>query len=685
MTSQTDETRGGGALFRVLQIEDDKQYAYLVREHLHLTRPNTFAVERTDRLADGLDQLGRGAFDLVLLDLDLPDSKGLDSLRGLVAVFPGVPVVVLTGHDDEDNAIEALREGAQDYLVKTRTEPGKVGRALLYAIQRHLARDATASLAREVQDGQARFLDLLEESEDGIVILDGGSQAVFVSGAAERIFGRPRSELLGAELGFLVPDGDQGEVDIVRPGSPSITANIRVTGTRWRGDAAQMVWLRDVSEHREVETIRARLQEEEAYSTQLEAVGQERSVKLQSVSERLTPPLTLLRNAVDLLDAGRLGKTTPQQRQIVDLMSRNLTRLEQYTADALKLSRLESGDHPLPVQELVLEWALRPVLALLTQRAEQAEMMLQLGDPGDLRVVACPDALTDVVSALVDHAIQRNEPGTNIALNYERSDSRSVAILVTDDGPGWEADELERLFEIPAASDPDPGHGLALAVCHSLVEKMGGSLDAHGYSTGGTTFRVSLPITPPTPVFGRVARSLGYVTDEDISQVCGVPVGRSKQRKRIGDLLVDHGMLNEEQRESTLAELSRRLSSPHRHIRGATLRDGLLGRRLLARGHVSQRQLDEALREQENRRTQGERHLLGRVLVESETIDLAQLEDALTSQGIQVMRCESCERRFNLLVSPGRTTAVCIRCGSATAPASDTQILDVDGEILPAP
>ena len=674
-----------GPQFRVLQIEDDKQYAYLVREHLHLARPDTFTLERTARLAEGLDHLGRGGFDLVLLDLDLPDSKGLDSLFTVVEVFPEVPVVVLTGHDDEAMAVEALQGGAQDYLVKSRAEPGTVGRALLHAAQRHRARGARTALAQQVKEGHTRFLDLLEQSEDGIVILDPHLEAVFVNAAAERAFARPRVALLGEELGFLVPDGDRGEVDIVRPGKSSITADIRVTGTRWAGEAARMVWLRDVSEHRQMETMRARLEDEEAYSSQLKQVGQHRSNVLQAISERLAPPLTLLRNAVDLFDKQRLGQTTPQQRQIVKLMTRNLDRLENFASDALKLSRLEGGELPLAVREVVLEWSLRPVLALLSERAEQAKQNLRIGDPGDLRAFACPDALTDVVSALVDYGIQRNPAGTTLTVNFEAADARSVAILVTDDGPGHSTADLEHIFELPSSTSIDPDDGLVLAVSHSLVEKMGGSLEVHGFSAGGTLFRVVLPITSPTPVFGRVARSLGYVSEEDIARVCQGPRDRADQGKRIGDLLVDHGMLDENQRQATLDELSRRLSSPHRHVRGATLRDGLLGRRLVARGHITQRQLDGALREQENRRSHGDRHLLGRVLVESEMIEIGQLEDALNSQGIRVMKCPACERRFNLLTDQDETTAVCIRCGGATISAGADQILDVDGEILPAP
>ena len=98
-----------------------------------------FAIEWVSRLADGLERLGRGGIDLVLLDLGLPDSQGLDTFIKAHAQAPQVPFVVLTGLADETLALTAVRQGAQDYLFKEATDPQLLLRAIRYATERKQA------------------------------------------------------------------------------------------------------------------------------------------------------------------------------------------------------------------------------------------------------------------------------------------------------------------------------------------------------------------------------------------------------------------------------------------------------------------------------------------------------------------------------------------------------------------
>lgn len=119
-------------------IEDDPDDALLVREMLAEARQGRFDVEHSDRLSAALGLLADGGFDVILMDLSLPDSQGLNTLFGVRARAPYVPVVVLSGLDDEAKATEAVRHGAQDYLFRGR---GQVNSSLLerfirYAIER---------------------------------------------------------------------------------------------------------------------------------------------------------------------------------------------------------------------------------------------------------------------------------------------------------------------------------------------------------------------------------------------------------------------------------------------------------------------------------------------------------------------------------------------------------------------
>lgn len=122
---------------RVLLVEDNPADIYLVRRILAETPDFPASIEAVNRLSSALDRLHEGGIDLVLLDLSLPDSNGLETFRQLSMRMPLVPVVVLSGYDDERTALEAVRVGAQDYLVKGKFNSALLGRTLRYAIERN--------------------------------------------------------------------------------------------------------------------------------------------------------------------------------------------------------------------------------------------------------------------------------------------------------------------------------------------------------------------------------------------------------------------------------------------------------------------------------------------------------------------------------------------------------------------
>jgi DNA-binding response OmpR family regulator len=130
----------------VLVIEDDDNDALLVQRALDASR-RPFTPERATSLSAALDRLARGGVDVVLLDLALPDAQAFDGVHRISAAYPFVPVVVLTGLEDEDVGLKAVQVGAQDYLVKGNLDPRLLDRSLRYAMERKRAEQALARLA----------------------------------------------------------------------------------------------------------------------------------------------------------------------------------------------------------------------------------------------------------------------------------------------------------------------------------------------------------------------------------------------------------------------------------------------------------------------------------------------------------------------------------------------------------
>src|ERR1700733_15129417 len=125
-----------GEVLKVLLVEDNPVSAQLSKAMLAHTDTSAFDVRTAGSLMDALDLLGNGGFDVILLDLNLPDSDGLGTLTTIRVHAPQVPVLVLTGSDNDTLANSALQHGAQDYIVKGQFNANSLARALRYAVTR---------------------------------------------------------------------------------------------------------------------------------------------------------------------------------------------------------------------------------------------------------------------------------------------------------------------------------------------------------------------------------------------------------------------------------------------------------------------------------------------------------------------------------------------------------------------
>lgn len=141
------------AQIRILLIEDNDTDVTLLREafaDLAAFRPELVAVPR---LAEGLELLTRLTFDVVLLDLGLPDSQGIETFAKLHKQAPHIPILVLTALNDESAGEQAVRQGAQDYLIKNQMQPALLARSVRYAVERQRTKT-------ELYDSQQRLRDL---------------------------------------------------------------------------------------------------------------------------------------------------------------------------------------------------------------------------------------------------------------------------------------------------------------------------------------------------------------------------------------------------------------------------------------------------------------------------------------------------------------------------------------------
>jgi len=192
-------------VIRVLQIEDDTVDRKLVERILtRCPQGADFSVESVGQLSEAIECLSSRFYDLALVDLGLPDSKGIDIIQKVRRVSPNMPIVVLTGLDDEATGLSAIQNGATDYLIKGPALNDSLIRAVLYALERKKSEKA-------LQESEAKFRTIFENAGGAIFIADiETGEIVDCNSKAEELVGRRRREIIGMHQLKLHPD-DKGE------------------------------------------------------------------------------------------------------------------------------------------------------------------------------------------------------------------------------------------------------------------------------------------------------------------------------------------------------------------------------------------------------------------------------------------------------------------------------------------
>ena len=192
-------------IIRVLLIEDSPSYAEVIRIMLDKIQDTRFELLDAKRLSDGLHYLGENGADIILLDLKLPDSEGIETFNKVYNKAQGLPIIVLTVTDNDELALEAVQKGAQDYLVKEQVDKKSLIHAIRYAIERKHVEETL----RETN----LFLQNILESSDAISILytDCDGTILYWNKGAENIFGYTAEEVIGHHKADLLYPQDEVE------------------------------------------------------------------------------------------------------------------------------------------------------------------------------------------------------------------------------------------------------------------------------------------------------------------------------------------------------------------------------------------------------------------------------------------------------------------------------------------
>jgi two-component system cell cycle sensor histidine kinase/response regulator CckA len=512
--------RETGTRLSVLLVEDNPADARLVSELLKEAAPQSLSVAHAARLTDALRRVQAEDFSAILLDLSLPDSEGLDTFARATDAAPHTPVIVLTGLDDAEIAAAAMRDGAQDYLVKGSVDGDGLYRSIRYAVERH-------AISAALRTSESLFRQLADNIKEAFIVIDlPGCGASFLSRMWEEIWGRSLQEAQhDPHLWFdaIHPDDRPAvatSLEAVARGQAAVDLFrvVRPDGTfRWvrartspvfdaEGVASRVVGLaEDVTEVRRTEEQLRQAQKTEAIARLAAGIAHDFNNLLTAMlgyadlalgdaggNERLTADIRHIRDAA----TSAAGLT----QQLLAFSRRQI--LQPRTLDLnVVLRRVESLLMRIIGEDITLRLSLTSLPAIVTVDPGQIEQVVM-----NLAVNA-RDAMPDggrltIETAFVelDEQYLAQHPGAAVG--------QHVLLAVSDSGTGMDDATQKRLFEpFFTTKDAGKGTGLGLATVYGIVKQSGGSIWVYSELGKGSTFKIYLPATAAESISAPPARA----------------------------------------------------------------------------------------------------------------------------------------------------------------------------------
>lgn len=257
------------ANLNILLFEDNEADANLVREYLDISELK-HDITAVKRLSEGETVLVAHNFDLILLDLSLPDSKGLDTLKAIQQYCTNEVIIVLTGAQDEQLSLEALQAGAQDYLFKDTLNAEVLRRSIRYSLERSNMLRKAEAYADEIRHSETLLRHIFDANTDAMLILTPEYEIKFLNPAAGQLLEADAESLVGEIFPFELKGGQETELEIPGPDDSTCLLELTAVNLIWEGARALLVILRDVTQRRQAQLALKR--EKERLSVTLDSI-----------------------------------------------------------------------------------------------------------------------------------------------------------------------------------------------------------------------------------------------------------------------------------------------------------------------------------------------------------------------------------------------------------------------------
>ena len=481
---------------KILLVEDDELDQKTVRRHLAKADQFgcIFECELAGDLSSAVNKITSSSFQIILLDLNLPDSNGLATFNKIKSLTHAA-IIILTGQHDQKISFEALKDGAQDFLIKGGFDQDVLHRSIRYSLQR-------AQINEELKAAKEHAEQIIIFAQEAFVAVDEHGRIIEWNPEAEKTFGWSRNEILGRKLvETIVPVafreeyskeharfmatgenhfmGKHIELSALHKNGTEFSVELTLNSLKKiDGELTFNAFIQDITERKKIEHIKNEF--------------------ISMASHELRTPMAIIQAGVANLTCDILGDLNDQQKKITTIIENNAKRLNKIINNLLDISRLESGQMRTKFEKLPLQKLMGEVAAGLEKLAAEKKLTFNflIDQNVPQEIFADEELLIQIINNLTSNSLRYASTKIEIKVSTVPS---GVIFSVGNDGTYLAPEDIAKLFQKfsqvkrPQGGTGYKGTGLGLAICKEIIAKHGGKIWVESVENEMTCFKFIIP------------------------------------------------------------------------------------------------------------------------------------------------------------------------------------------------
>ncbi len=506
---------------KILIVEDEKPVIVFLNEMLSRSKRCTYTIESAGTLASTLAKLEVDDYDIILLDLNLPDSTYPDTLNTIIQKRPAIPIIVITGAYNYDIASQAISYGAQDYLIKGEFDGNVLEKSIDFAIERKITEIS-------IVNNEKQFRMMIENGSDIITMTDPDGIILYESPSVKKQLGYEPIDLIGESIfNFLHPDDKHILIDdykgLINNLYSSLVKEYRFktcTGS-WRilesnfnpkynnngRISYAIINSRDITRRKETE------QELKKHRDNLEEIVKERTFELMcakeisetanraksefiaNMSHELRTPLNSIIGFSKLM---KMGYNSETYDEYLDNIISSGSRLLELINNILDLVKIDAGRIKFEKKPARLDTIINSCINTIKEKpANRNKKFEYISSKIDPIVLGDENRLGQMFLQLLLNAAKFTDDNGAIKIDNHQK-NKFIEINVTDNGTGIKKELVKHIFDEfhigeKGLTREKQGAGIGLAIVKKIIEAHNGSISVKSQEGIGSTFTILMP------------------------------------------------------------------------------------------------------------------------------------------------------------------------------------------------